>query len=176
MDCSSITPSWNPTKRNSTESNPGPRKTQGTWHCRSVPFDNSSASAGTFLPYKSDNSRWQVASTTEIAAIELHPTQFTLSQNPQVDNAGYAGWHSVADDIVENGGMTLWYFQRIDNDNQNPIADKIAIIQCDNLIQERRRKLRPWNTESPARIPRKLRRGGLANNRGGRSSDRERTA
>ena len=49
--------------------------------------------AGLIKFYKADNSQWQGGSSSEIAAVEINPAQYTLAQNPQVDKCGI---HRVA--------------------------------------------------------------------------------
>ena len=89
--------------------------------------------AGTFYPIKSDNSMWQAGSSTEIDAIEFHPSQFSLTQNPQLPGAtpAYTDWHSLPDDMAANGGSVIVTLQRIDNSTLAPIAGKVAYIQSD---------------------------------------------
>ena len=102
-----------------------------------LPFrseDGNSVLPGTFHAYKSDNSQWQGGSSIEIAAIEIDPAQFTLSQNPQTDNAAYTGWHSLADDLIENGGSSIWTFQRIGNSSPfAPVAGEVFRVQVETL-------------------------------------------
>ena len=43
-------------------------------------------------------------------SIEIHASQYTLSQNPQTDTAAYTDWHSLPQDIVDNKGSTIWTF------------------------------------------------------------------
>ena len=96
-------------------------------------FDANSVLTGTFHPYKSDNSLWQSGSSLDIAAIEVHPTQYLLNQNPQTDNASYTAWHSLADDLIANGGSSIWTFQRIDNTTGAIQAGKVFHVQVEAL-------------------------------------------
>ena len=85
---------------------------------------------------KSDNTQWQSGSSAQIAAIEINPTQFTLAQNPQVDTPAYAGWHSLADDLIANGGSSIWAFQRIgDSTPFAPIAGSLFRVQVETLAK-----------------------------------------
>ena len=74
--------------------------------------NGSSGIAGQIYFIKADNTDWQGGSTNDIAAIEIHPTQFSLTQDPNspLDIPGYQDWHSLPQDIVENMGATIWDF------------------------------------------------------------------
>ena len=103
----------------------------------SLPFrsiDNDGAISGAVFFIKSDNTEWQQGSSTEIAAIEIHPTQLTLTQNPQLDTGSYTGWHSLVDDIVQNSGSTIWTFQELTTSgNIVPIAGSVFRVQAETV-------------------------------------------
>ena len=105
-----------------------------------LPFrtlDSSNANnAGVVEFIKANNTQWQGGSSSLIAAIEINPAQFSLSQNPQLpgDSPAYTGWHSLADDLIENGGNSIWTFQRVgDNDPNIRLPDEVAHIQADQI-------------------------------------------
>ena len=102
-----------------------------------LPFrteDGDSVIEGVTHFYKSDNSQWQGGSPSEIAAIEIHPTQFSLTQNPQTANPNYTGWHSLIDNLIEKGGSSIWTFQKLDNTNPNNIvAGELFRVQTETL-------------------------------------------
>ena len=104
----------------------------------SLPFrtaNGSSAQPGEIFFIKSDNSEWNSGSSNDIAAIELDREQCTLQQNPQVDNGTYTGWHSLPEDIVQNGGSTIWTFQRIaDSSPFGPISGTLR-IQSERIVK-----------------------------------------
>ena len=97
-------------------------------------LDNNGAIAGAVYFIKADNTEWQSGSTNDIAAIEVHPTQLTLSQNPQVDTAGYTGWHSLPDDIVINKGSTIWSFYEMGSGTNVPSSPTFQ-LQAERIIQ-----------------------------------------
>ena len=100
--------------------------------------DGNAVAPGITHFYKSDNSQWQSGSSTQIAAIEISPDQFTLTENPQspVNPAGYRTWAKLADDIIENGGMSIWTFQRIGNsDPSNTVAGSYIQVQVDSVTK-----------------------------------------
>ena len=108
-----------------------------------LPFrteDGSSAdSAGLVSFIKSDNTQWQSGSSTQVAAIEIHPDQYTLAQNPQSDNASYTDWNEFAEDLIQNGGMSIWTFQRISVSGEGsaltPIVGDRMQVQVDSLTK-----------------------------------------
>ena len=90
---------------------------------------------GEIVFYKADNTEWQSGSSDQIVAIELDREQCTLQQNPGVDDATYTGWHSLPNDIVENGGSVIWTFQRIaDSSPFAPIAGTLR-IQAETTVK-----------------------------------------
>ena len=105
----------------------------------SLPFrtqDGNSVLAGEVKFYKSDNSQWQSGSSNQIAAIEIHPSQCDLTQNPQVDTATYTGWHSLPDDLVASGGSSIWTFQRIGTSSPYaPIDGHVFRILAQTIIK-----------------------------------------
>ena len=106
----------------------------------SLPFrteDGSNANdAGLTFFIKSDNTQWQTGSSTQIAAVEINDQQYTLSQNPQTDNASYAGWHRFLDDIIKSKGSSIWTFQRIDETNPNTVlTGQVFRLQAENIIK-----------------------------------------
>ena len=75
--------------------------------------DGSNANvAGLTFFIKSDNTQWQTGSVDQVEAIEINATQFTITQNPTnpADTPSYTGWHSIAQNIVEHMGSTIWSF------------------------------------------------------------------
>ena len=104
-----------------------------------LPFrteDGSNANnAGVVKFIDASNNQWQNGSSALIAAIEINPTQNNLSQNPQTDTATYSGWHSVADDLKENGGSSIWTFRRIsETPPLSTIPGELFHVQADSLI------------------------------------------
>ena len=99
--------------------------------------DGSSANnAGLTFFIKSDNTQWQSGSSTQVAAIEINHTQFTTSQNPQIDNAGNTGWHSLPEDISTNRGTTIWTFQRLQNSSPfAPVVGSVITVQADTIVK-----------------------------------------
>ena len=99
--------------------------------------DGSNANnAGLIFFIKSDNSQWQSGSSNQIAAVEINDEQYTLSQNPQTDNASYTGWHKFLDDMIENEGSTIWTFQRIDETNPDTtLTGQVFRLQAENIIK-----------------------------------------
>ena len=104
----------------------------------SLPFrtqNAATANPGEIVFYKSDNSEWQSGSSDDIVAVELDQEQCTLQQNPGVDTGTYTAWHNLPDDIVLNGGSTIWTFQRIaDSSPFAPIAGTL-IIQAETITK-----------------------------------------
>ena len=108
-----------------------------------LPFrteDGSSAnSAGLVSFIKSDNTQWQSGSSTQVAAIEIHPDQYTLAQNPQDDDASYTDWNEFSEDLIQNGGMSIWTFQRISVSGEGsaltPIVGDRMQVQVDSLTK-----------------------------------------
>ena len=104
----------------------------------SLPFrtqNGSSALAGDIFFIKADNTEWNSGSSNDIVAIEMNDQQYTLTQNPSVDNATYTGWHSLPEDIVINSGSTIWTFQRIANSSPfGPISGTLR-IQAETIVK-----------------------------------------
>ena len=72
---------------------------------------SSDDAAGLMHLIKSDNTQWQSGSASEnLDAIGLNPSQYTLTQNPQTDNAAYTDFHSLLDDRAQNGSSVLMFF------------------------------------------------------------------
>ena len=85
---------------------------------------------------KADNSQWQGGSSSEIAAVEINLAQYTLQQNPQVDNAAYTAWAGLADDLIANGGSSIWTFQRIGNSSPfAPVAGALMRLQVETVAK-----------------------------------------
>ena len=106
----------------------------------SLPFrteDGSNAnSEGLTFFIKSDNTQWQTGSSDQVSAVEINDQQYTLSQNPQTDNASYTGWHTLLDNIIQSGGSSIWTFQRIDETNPDTtLTGQVFRLQAETIIK-----------------------------------------
>ena len=104
----------------------------------SLPFrtqNGSTAVPGQIVFIEADNTDWESGSSDLIVAIEIDSQQYTLTQNPSVDNAEYTGWHSLPENIAENRGSTIWTFQRIANSTPFAPISGTLIIQSETIIK-----------------------------------------
>ena len=116
--------------------------------------DNDGAIAGATYFIKSDNTQWQSGSTNDISAVEIHHTQFDLTQNPigATDTPANTDWHSLPQDIVDNKGATIWDFYRMGSGVVVPStptfrlrAGTIAKNDDGNYVLQNLKVLRGWN-------------------------------
>ena len=85
---------------------------------------------------KSDNTEWQSGSSSQVVSIEIHNTQLTSSQNPQIDNAAFTAWHSLPENIIANRGKTIWRFQRIANDSPfAPLDGQVVLVEVGDIVK-----------------------------------------
>ena len=104
----------------------------------SLPFRSANAASavpGDFVFYKSDNTEWQSGSSNDLAAVEIDREQYTLSQNPQIDDASYTDWTSFADDIVQHRGSSIWTFQRIANSSPFTSIGAPLRLEAQNIVK-----------------------------------------
>ena len=97
-------------------------------------LDNNGALQGTTFFIKSDNTEWNSGGTDDIAAVEIDSQQLTLSQNPQLDNGSYTAWHSLAEDLVVNGGRSAWAFYNMGSTTNVP-AEPTFILHAGDVIK-----------------------------------------
>ena len=97
--------------------------------------DGNSVIAGVTHFYDADNSQWQSgAASANVVAIEIDSQQLDLMQNPQTDNASYTGWHSLPQDLVDNGGSSIWNFHYGGAGITFP-NDPSLVVQADTVVK-----------------------------------------
>ena len=99
--------------------------------------DGNSVIDGVIHFYTSDNDQWQNGpASTNLAAVEIDPNQFSLSQDPTnpASIPEYTGWHSLPDNLATRGGSSIWNFHYGGSGINFP-NDPTLIVQAETIIK-----------------------------------------